>query len=71
MGFGVPVSAWLRGPLRSWADELLDPALIREQALLNQGAVNKLWTDHQRGSLDNGPQLWPILMLQAWLRERR
>jgi asparagine synthase (glutamine-hydrolysing) len=71
MGFGVPVSAWLRGPLRSWADQLLDPALIREQALLNETAVGKLWSDHQRGSLDNGSQLWPILMLQAWLQERR
>jgi asparagine synthase (glutamine-hydrolysing) len=71
MGFGVPVSKWLRGPLGQWADEILDPALIREQALLNEAAVGKLWSDHRRGLLDNGPQLWPILMLQAWLQERR
>jgi asparagine synthase (glutamine-hydrolysing) len=71
MGFGVPVSAWLRGPLGSWADQLLDPALIREQELLNAEAVAKLWAEHQRGVVDNGPQLWPILMLQAWLQEHR
>jgi asparagine synthase (glutamine-hydrolysing) len=69
MGFGVPVSSWLRGPLRAWADELLDPALLREQGILRVEKVTSLWFDHVKKSVDNGPQLWPILMLQAWLQE--
>jgi asparagine synthase (glutamine-hydrolysing) len=68
-GFGVPVSSWLRGPLRTWADELLDPALLREQGLLRAEKVTALWSDHVKKSIDNGHQLWPILMLQAWLQE--
>ena len=70
-GFGVPVSSWLRGPLRAWAEELLDPVLIREQGLLRAEKVTVIWSEHVEKSIDNGPQLWPIVMLQAWLQEHR
>jgi asparagine synthase (glutamine-hydrolysing) len=69
MGFGVPVSSWLRGPLRQWVDDLLDPALLVEQGILQAETVTSLWSEHTNGSVDNGPQLWPIVMLQAWLQE--
>ena len=67
MGFGIPVGQWLRGPLRSWADDLLDPTLVREQGLLDPLVVQQRWIDHRDGRADLTFQIWSILMFQAWL----
>ena len=67
MGFGVPVGQWLRGPLRSWADELLDPALVKEQGLLDPAVVQQRWMTHRDGRADLTFQVWSLLMFQAWL----
>jgi asparagine synthase (glutamine-hydrolysing) len=69
MGFGVPVGQWLRGPLRPWADDLLDPSLIREQGLLSPTAVEHRWRAHRDGHADLTFQVWSLLMFQAWLVE--
>ena len=70
MGFGIPVGTWLRGPLRSWADDLLDPVLVGEQGLLNPTEVERRWTAHRDGRADLTHQIWSILMFQAWLVEQ-
>ncbi len=67
MGFSVPVAAWLRGPLRSWADGLLDEARLRDQGLLDAGAVQTRWREHRDGRRDHAAGLWAVLMLQSWL----
>lgn len=66
VGFAVPIAEWLRGPLRSWAQELLDPALLARQGLLDPRHVALAWAEHQRG-LDRSPRLWDLLVLQMWL----
>ena len=71
MGFGVPVGEWLRGPLRGWAEELLDPALVREQGLLNPSTVERRWVAHRDGVADLSFQVWSLLMFQAWLTSVR
>ncbi len=71
MGFGVPVGEWLRGPLRSWADDLLAPALLRSQGFFAFEEVDTAWQAHRSGEKDLIFQLWPILMFQAWLAEVR
>jgi asparagine synthase (glutamine-hydrolysing) len=71
MGFGVPVGAWLRGPLRAWADELLEPSLLAEQGHLDPAGVTARWRAHRDLGDDLIFQLWPILMFQAWLQEVR
>jgi asparagine synthase (glutamine-hydrolysing) len=43
MGFKVPIQAWLTGPLRDWAESLLDEKRLREQGLLNAGQVRAGW----------------------------
>lgn len=70
MGFGVPLADWLRGPLRGWAEELLDPVMIRDQGLLNPAAVADRWRRHLQGQGSVQHQLWAVLMFQAWLAGR-
>ena len=67
MGFGVPIDSWLRGPLRDWAEALLDPALLRRQGLLRPEPIQRLWQDHITGRADRHYYLWDVLMVQAWL----
>jgi asparagine synthase (glutamine-hydrolysing) len=68
MGFGVPIGAWLRGPLRDWAETLLDPATIRADGFFRSDAVARTWAEHRSGAQDRHYQLWPLLMFQSWLR---
>ena len=68
MGFGVPLDAWLRGPLRAWAEELLEPGRMRADGLLDSAAVRQMWARHQEGQEDLQYALWPVLMFQAWHR---
>ncbi len=70
MGFGVPVSEWMRGPLHAWADDLLDPTTLDAQGYLDTKAVRQAWLDHAAGRTDAGLWLWPVLMFQAWLAEQ-
>ena len=67
MGFGVPIDAWLRGPLKEWAESLLDERRLRDQGLLNPLPVRQKWAEHLTGKTDWHYHLWDILMLQAWL----
>ena len=71
MGFGIPVGDWLRGPLRGWVEDLLDPTLLAEQGHLDPEAVSARWTAHLDGRTDLILQLWPILMFQAWWNQSR
>ncbi len=70
-GFAVPLSTWLRGPLRDWAENLLDPKTLREQGLLNADSVRRMWHDQLSGRRVWMYPLWNILMLQAWLAENQ
>jgi asparagine synthase (glutamine-hydrolysing) len=66
-GFGVPIDAWLRGPLRDWAESLLAEPQLRE-AGLEPGLVRARWQEHLSGRRNWQYSLWTILMLQAWRR---
>lgn len=66
-GFGVPLAAWLRGPLRDWAEHLLDAKRMRHQGYLRPEPVRALWRCHLRGTCEGHYLLWDVLMFQAWL----
>ena len=67
MGFGIPLDAWLRGPLRPWAEALLDPAAIRRPGLLDPAPIRAKWEEHLSGRGNWQHHLWAVLMLQTWL----
>jgi asparagine synthase (glutamine-hydrolysing) len=67
MGFSVPLGAWLRGPLRDWAEELLDEDRIRREGFLAPRPVREAWHDHLAGKGAWEYRLWNVLMFQAWL----
>jgi asparagine synthase (glutamine-hydrolysing) len=67
MGFSVPIGAWLRGPLRDWADGLLAPARIEQQGYLRPEPISRAWREHVNGTRNWEYALWNILMFQSWL----
>lgn len=68
MGFGVPIAEWLRGPLRGWAEDLLDPVRMKNEDFLNPEPIQSKWREHLAGKSDWAYHLWDVLMFQAWLR---
>ncbi len=66
-GFGVPIGDWLKGPLQSWANDLLDPVFLKKQGYFNPQLIEKKWLAHQSGQSNEQYCLWNLLMFQCWL----
>lgn len=71
MGFSLPIDSWLRGPLREWAESLLDPARLGSAGFLDPAPVRAKWLEHQSGTRNWQHLLWVILMFQAWLEHAK
>jgi asparagine synthase (glutamine-hydrolysing) len=65
-GFNVPIAQWLRGPLRGWAEQMLDATTIKSGGYLNERAARAIWSRHLAGK-DESQALWTILCFQFWL----
>ncbi|MBH9578005.1 asparagine synthase (glutamine-hydrolyzing) [Inhella proteolytica] len=65
-GFAVPLDAWLRGPLRDWAEALLEPTRLHHTGLLDAERVQRHWQEHLSGRRNWQYRLWDVLMFQAW-----
>jgi len=69
-GFSVPIAEWLRGPLKNWANDLLDEKLIFTQNYFSAKPIKIKWEEHLSGKQDWSKQLWTILMFQSWLQKK-
>jgi asparagine synthase (glutamine-hydrolysing) len=66
-GFAIPVGQWLRGPLRDWAEALLDEKRLEMQGYFYPKPIRDKWLQHLTGRYDHTPSLWAVLMFQSWL----
>jgi asparagine synthase (glutamine-hydrolysing) len=69
-GFGIPVGQWLRGPLRPWAESLLDQNRLNAEGYFYSAPIRKKWAEHLAGQRDHTASLWVVLMFQAWLQQQ-
>jgi asparagine synthase (glutamine-hydrolysing) len=65
-GFALPIGRYLRGPLRDWAESLLDPVLLRQEGYFDVDKVRAAWDQHFSGRFNRQYELWSILMFQTW-----
>ena len=68
-GFGIPLKYWLRGPLREWAEALLDEQRLKTEGFFSPTPIQNKWKEHLSGIRNWQSLLWDILMFQSWLAE--
>jgi asparagine synthase (glutamine-hydrolysing) len=68
-GFSVPISQWLRGPLRDWAEDLLSESRLKHDGYINPNAAKWLWLNFLKGNNRYRSAIWSLIMFQAWLND--
>jgi asparagine synthase (glutamine-hydrolysing) len=66
-GFAIPIGQWLRGPLKDWAEALLDEKRLEIEGYFHPKPIRDKWLQHLSGRYDHTASLWAVLMFQSWL----
>jgi asparagine synthase (glutamine-hydrolysing) len=69
MGFGVPLSVWFRGELRSLLRDTLLSDAARSRGYFQPNAVEALIQQHESGQWDHSYRLWNLLVFEQWHRQ--
>jgi asparagine synthase (glutamine-hydrolysing) len=69
VGFSVPLAQWLRGPLKNWTNERLDPERLAQVPDLDGEAIQSVWKGFLEGRNNSHLAIWAVAMFEAW-RER-
>jgi asparagine synthase (glutamine-hydrolysing) len=69
-GFGIPIDSWLRGPLRAWAESLLDESRLRSEGFFCPDPIREKWQEHVTGRRNWAYLLWDVIMFQSWLEQQ-
>ena len=67
MGFSIPLHSWLRGPLRDWAENLLNEKRLMQEGYFNPELIREKWDQHICNKKNWQHDLWNVLMFQAWI----
>jgi len=67
-GFGIPVAAWIRGPLRPLFEDLFSENNLKLSGLFDPAKVQELLATHLAGRADLRKPLWTLAMLLLWQR---
>jgi asparagine synthase (glutamine-hydrolysing) len=69
MGFGLPLDSWLRGPLRDWAEDLLDESRLIREGYFQPNPIRQKWAEHLARKQNWSSHLWSILVFQMWHKD--
>jgi asparagine synthase (glutamine-hydrolysing) len=70
-GFAVPLDSWLRGPMKPWAEALLQEKRLVQEGYFNPAPIRAAWKEHVSGRRNHAQSLWIILMFQLWLENNQ
>ncbi len=66
LGLQLPVSSWLNGPLKGWAEQIIMSDRIGAGGLLSPASIRSLWAEHQAKKADHGYALWGLINYALW-----
>lgn len=71
VGFGIPIGEWLRGPLRPWAEDLIDERRLKREGFFHPQPIRQKWLEHVGGKTDWSYHLWDVIVFQLWLARQQ
>jgi asparagine synthase (glutamine-hydrolysing) len=70
MGFGIPVTAWLRGEWAERSGDLVLGKRARARGIFREDFLRRVMDEHRAGRRDHASMIWTLMMLEMWFREK-